>query len=263
MVDAAGIDGPAILLGKSQGAATAIAYAVRHPERVSHLILYGGYARGVFKRGDSAAEGLYRGIIDVFRHGLHDPNPVFQDVFTARFVPDASPEQRAWFNALCQKTTTAERAESILLARGDVDVMDLLPKVKAKVLVLHQEDDQVCPVREGRLIASRIPNAEFAALPGRNHIIQADEPSWAAFCAHVDRFLETGVPASPDGLTEREAAILDLICAAKSNKVIAHELGISEKTVRNHATHIFEKLGVRSRQEAMVRMAAQRSGGMA
>lgn len=252
VIDAAGIDQPFALLGISQGAPTAITYAIRHPERVSHLILFGGYARGTACRGDPEAEALYRAVVEVFRHGLHNPNPTFQDIFTARFVPDATPEHRQWFNELCQKSTDPETGANLLLARSKLDVTDLLPQITVPTLVMHVEGDQACPIAEGKLMARNIPGAEFTALPGRNHILQPDEPGWTVFQDRIQDFLGTATPRRDASLTDREAAILDLICEAKSNKVIAYELGISEKTVRNHATRIFDKLGVRSRQEAIL-----------
>ena len=252
VIDAAGLDEPFALLGISQGAPTAISYAIRYPERVSHLILFGGYARGTARRNDPEAEALNRAVVEVFRHGLNNPNPTFQDVFTARFIPDASAEARQWFNELCQKTTDPEIGANLLLARSQIDVTELLPQVTVPTLVMHVEGDQACPIAEGKLMARSIPGAEFTALPGNNHILQSSEPGWAVFRDRIEAFLGTARPATSAALTERENAILALICEAKSNKVIAYELGISEKTVRNHATNIFEKLGVRSRQEAIL-----------
>ena len=103
-------------------------------------------------------------------------------------------------------------------------------------------------------MARKIPNAQFSLLDSENHILQPDEPAWARFCAEVLDFTGAGKTASPANLTEREEAILAEICAAKSNKDIARTLGVSEKTVRNHATNIFAKLGVSSRQEAILKM---------
>ena len=86
VVDAAGIQEPFALLGISQGAAVCIAYAVRHPERVSGLVLYGGYALGSGRRDDAAARE-YRAITELVRVGWGKDNPAFRQVFTSRFVP--------------------------------------------------------------------------------------------------------------------------------------------------------------------------------
>ena len=123
VVEAAELREPFALLGISQGAATCVAYAVRHPERVSHLVLYGGYARGVWRRGDPERERVYRAIIDLVRLGWGKDNPAFRQVFTSRFIPGASDEQVSWFNDLCRKTTTPDVAARILETRGTIEVM--------------------------------------------------------------------------------------------------------------------------------------------
>src|SRR5688572_25045843 len=98
VIDAAKPATPFALLGISQGAAAAISYAAKYPERVSHLILYGGYARGVSRRRNSEKERLYRAMIDLVRLRWGDDNPVFRQVFTSRFLPGGSDEQIGWFN---------------------------------------------------------------------------------------------------------------------------------------------------------------------
>ncbi|MEM1064746.1 MAG: alpha/beta fold hydrolase [Pseudomonadota bacterium] len=253
VIAASQIETPFALLGLSQGATTAIAYAHRHPERVSQLILFGGYARGTFCRGDDEAEILYRGILDVLRTGWHQPVPAFREVFTRKFVPDGPPDRIAWFNDLVLRTTGPDAAQALLLARAEIDVEPLLAEITCPTIVLHCEDDMAVPFEEGARIARGIPGAEFVALPGRNHILQVDEPAWAQFTDAVLSATGCAESAAPD-LTLREREILDLICAALSNKAIARELGVSEKTVRNHATHLFAKLGVASRQEAILKM---------
>src|SRR5262245_30730426 len=125
VVDAAQPDAPFALLGISQGAVACIGYAVRPPERVSHMILYGGYARGLFHRGKPDAEREYRAILEVVRIGWGKSNPAFRQIFTSRFIPDGTQEQIAWFNELCLKTTLPEVAAELLRMRADLDVVDL------------------------------------------------------------------------------------------------------------------------------------------
>ena len=127
---------PFALLGISQGAATCIEYAVKHPERVSRLVLYGAYARGTFHRGDPDKERLYRALIDMTRLGWGKDNPVFRQVFTSRFIPGATDEQIGWFNELCRKTTSPEIAARLLETRASINVVDLLDKVQAPTLIL-------------------------------------------------------------------------------------------------------------------------------
>src|SRR5215204_1327510 len=176
---------PFILLGISQGAATCIAYAVKHPERVSHLILYGGYARGTYHREDSDKARLYRAMIDLVRLGWGSDNPSFRQVFTSRFVPGASDEQLRWFNELCLKTTSPEMAARLLEARANIDVLPLLGAVRTPTLILHSREDDVIPIINGHILAAGIPNAEFIQLDSKNHVLLEKEPAWQRFCAEV------------------------------------------------------------------------------
>ncbi len=255
VIDAARPDGPVTLLGISQGAAACIGYALRHPDRVARIILYGGYARGAYRRGTPESQATYRAMVDLARVAWGSDNPTFRQVFTSRFVPGASAEQLQWFNDLCLKTTTGEIAARLLEARGGMDFEALLAQVQAPTLVLHARDDAVIPVSEGRLLAGAIPGAEFVELDSRNHILLADEPAWKRFQDAVLAF------ARPEGaadaavfaaLSVRERQVLALMGEGLSNTRIAERLRISEKTVRNHASNIFDKLGVWSRAQAIV-----------
>lgn len=260
VVDAAGLRQPFVLLGISQGAGAAVAYAARHPERVSHLVLYGGYVLGAKRRGDADVTRLSQVMEELARMGWDNGNPAFRQLFTSRFIPEGSAEQLDWFNEMCRRSTTPETAVKLLAARAEMDACAYLPRVKTPTLVLHASGDQVVPVSEGRRLASGIAGAEFGLLPSRNHILQEHEPAWAQFCDAVRGFtgLTTGVaPASeaagvPASLSQREREVIALLCEGASNVQIASGLGISEKTVRNHLSHAYEKLGVHSRTAAIV-----------
>ncbi|MFP5375105.1 MAG: alpha/beta fold hydrolase [Gammaproteobacteria bacterium] len=258
VVEAAQIDRPFALLGISQGAATSIAYAIRHPQRVSHLILYGGYAvGGAHESADPDRLALYKAVQDVVRLGWDRDNPAFRQLFTSRFIPGGNAEQIGWFNELCRRTTPTENASALLEARGSVDVRDLLPQVRVPTLVMHASQDQIAPLSQGKHLASRIPDARFIELDSCNHVLLEHEPAWNAFRQAVLEFTGrlTGEQAPDPGLatlTRRERAILALLCQGHSNARIGWDLGISEKTVRNHLSHLYEKLGVHSRAEAIV-----------
>ena len=249
---------PFTLLGISQGAATCIAYAVKHPERVSRLVLYGAYARGTFERGDADKERLYRALIDMTRLGWGKDNPAFRQVFTSRFIPGATDEQVGWFNELCRKTTSPEIAARLLETRATINVVDLLDKVEAPTLILHSRDDDVIPIAEGHILAAGIRGAQFVELDSKNHILLENEPAWERFCDEVLSFMEItdhsvgGEDPAFNSLTAREREVLALITAGLGNAEIAARLSISEKTVRNHVSNIFDKLGVWSRAQAMV-----------
>lgn len=256
IIDAAQPDGPVTLLGISQGAATCIHYALRHPERVERLILYGGYAHGALTRGTPDSVIAHHAMVELARVAWGKENPTFRQVFTSRFIPGGTPEQLEWFNDLCLKTTTGEVVASLLRARSHVDVSASLGAVRAPTLVLHARADEVIPVEEGRLLASGIPGAEFVELDSRNHILLEHEPAWERFCEAVLSFARQ--PEVRDGdsvfaaLSARERQVLGLIAEGLSNADIAAQLQISDKTVRNHASNVFDKLGVWSRAQAIV-----------
>jgi pimeloyl-ACP methyl ester carboxylesterase/DNA-binding CsgD family transcriptional regulator len=255
VIDAARPEGPVSLLGISQGGAACIAYAVRHPERVAKMILYGGYAHGAFMRKTPEHEAAYRAVIHLTRVAWGSDNPTYRQLFSSRFVPGASPEQLQWFNDLCLKTTTGEIAASLLEARARMDVANSLGEIRVPTLVLHARKDAVVPVAEGRFLAEAIPGAEFVELDSRNHILLANEPAWQRFQEAVLAFLRPeDAEAAPafSALSARERQVLALMGNGLSNTDIALRLAISEKTVRNHASNIFDKLGVWSRAQAIV-----------
>ena len=244
---------PFALMGVSQGAAACIAYAVKHPQRVSRLLLYGAYARGPFERGNEEAARLYRAIIDIARVGWTDQNPVFRQVFTSRFIPEATEAQVHWFNELARITTTAEAAGTLLEARAHINVTALLGQVAAPTLVLHARQDSVVPLEEGRLLAAGIPGARFVELDSRNHVLLEHEPAWQRFREEVLAFLGGSArgEAHLAALTQRERDIVAALVSGQTNAQIAASLFISDKTVRNTLTRIYGKLGVQSRTQAM------------
>ena len=255
VVDAAQPDGPVTLLGISQGAAACIGYALRHPERVTRLILYGGYARGAYRRDSPESQAAYRATVNLARVAWGSDNPTYRQLFTSRFVPGASAEQLQWFNDLCLKTTNGEIAARLLEARGETDFEALLGEVHTPTLVLHARNDKVIPLAEGRLLAGSIAGAEFVELDSQNHILLSDEPAWRRFQEAVLAFVRPQAAASAAvfaALSTRERQVLALMGEGLSNVDIASRLHISDKTVRNHASNIFDKLGVWSRAQAIV-----------
>lgn len=254
VIAAAAKQEPMTLIGISRGGATCIAYAAQHPERVSRLILYGAYARGASRRSDSEAEREYRAIVDLVRTSWAKDNPAFRQVFTSRFLPEGTDEQIQWFNELCRKTTSPAVAAPLLESYLQVDVSDLLEQVRVPTLVIHARDDGVVPIREARRVAAAIPHAEFVELDSRNHILLEHEPAWRRFCDAVLDF--TGLHSSAGDafatLSNREREVLSLLTKGMSNASIAERLTISEKTVRNHVTAVFDKLGVWTRAQAIV-----------
>jgi pimeloyl-ACP methyl ester carboxylesterase/DNA-binding winged helix-turn-helix (wHTH) protein len=177
------------LFGASQGCAVSIAYAVKHPERVSKLVLYGGFARGRRLRGDPLDIEQADAMITLMRTGWGAENPAFRQVFTSLFVPGGTPEQVRWFNDLQRNSTSPENAVRIRLVSDYMDVRKLLPLVKAPTLVLHCHDDAVQPFEEGRILAAGIPGARFVGLEGQNHLILETDPGWRRFQEEIAAFL--------------------------------------------------------------------------
>jgi pimeloyl-ACP methyl ester carboxylesterase len=181
VVDAAGYDQFA-LLGGSQGAPTAISYAASHPERVSHLILNGGYALGWRKRPGSNIE-QHEAMVNLMRQGWDSPDPSYRQLFASQFMPNATKEEWEAANESMRVATSPETAARYYQAFGEVDVTALLPRVQARTLVMHVRGDRRVPFESGRQIAAAIPNARFVALPGDDHAFSLGSPA-------ADRYLE-------------------------------------------------------------------------
>jgi pimeloyl-ACP methyl ester carboxylesterase/DNA-binding CsgD family transcriptional regulator len=244
VIDAAGLDRFA-LLGISQGAAIGLVYAARHPERVTDLVLYGGYARGrKFRTPNGRREE--DALIAAIHAGWERPTPTFRRVFSMLFVPDGTPEQMEWYDDLLLHSTTAETAARLYDARGSLDVVDVAPDVRVRTLVVHARDDHVVPVEEGRLLASLIPGAELVLVESANHILLEDEPAWQEFLAALRRFLGTEAPAPSSAavLSRRELEVLELVAAGLTNEAIAARLVLSVRTVERHLANVYAKLGV-------------------
>ncbi|WP_418315161.1 alpha/beta fold hydrolase [Piscinibacter sakaiensis] len=250
VIEALGLERVA-LLAMSQGGAAAIRYAVAHPERVSHLVLMGAYGRGALRREPSDAARLEaQTLVNLIRVGWGGQNPAFREVFTRRFIPRGTTEQLRWWTDLQRLTSSADDAARLLEAFQQVDVTDLARQVRVPTLVIHARGDAAVPFEEGRLLAGLIPGARFLPLDSDNHVLLEDEPAWTTFLTELFAFIGTGDANDP--LTPAEREVLRLVARGLDNHSIAIELGKSEKTVRNQVSSILDKLGLRTRAEAIV-----------
>ena len=255
VIDAAGVKQFA-LFGMAGGGIIAVTYAARHPERVTHLVLHGVPATSKLARGD-----LDHGNTEMkaFEFGWAKENPAFRQLFTSQLLPGATAEQFHAFNDLIRVTTSPGNAARILRVFYELTLREIAPSVRCPTLVTHVRRDGRVPFDQGRELASLIPDARFVPLESQNHVLLEAEPAWQRFVEEFNRFLpsSTNHPTDPivpliDELTERERQVLELVARGLNNQTIGRQLEIAEKTVRNHVTILFSKLGVSSRAQAIV-----------
>jgi pimeloyl-ACP methyl ester carboxylesterase/DNA-binding CsgD family transcriptional regulator len=259
VVDAAELD-QFSLLGTSQGGAVSMAYAVRHPERVRSLVLLGAFARGPLRRDPTPADlESFHAQLKLIEVEWGQDNPAFIQLFTNLFFPNATPEQVRSFNELQRMSCTPEHAARIVSAFSDIDASSYLPQIACPTLVLHTRGDMCAPFDEGLFIASSIPGARLVPLETQSHVPMPGEPSFDRAIEEMDAFLpatrggETGRDGAPfPALTRREREVLGHIAQGSDNAQIAAHLDLSEKTVRNHITNIFDKIGAENRGQAIV-----------
>jgi DNA-binding SARP family transcriptional activator/pimeloyl-ACP methyl ester carboxylesterase len=201
VVDTLGLDRFA-LMGSSKGGPTAMAYAARHPERVSHLVLYGTFAQGWRIIGDDRDTEAHEAVVALVRQGWAQDNPAIRQYMTSYFLPDATREEMGWLNDLQRISAPAENAARLLQALGEFNVLDLLPGIAAPTLVLHCRGDVAVPFEQGQLIASRIPRARFVALESGNHVLLPRDPAWARFVSEVRGFLGYEAAEGPKPVTQ-------------------------------------------------------------
>jgi len=189
VVEAAGVERFA-LLGISQGGAVAIAYAIRHPERVSHLVLLGAFSRGLTARGTEEQMAGRRALQTLVRLDWGKNNPDFKSMFTRFYIPhNSTPEQQQWFNDLQRISASPENAARIMTMIDEISIRQLLPLVSVPTIVFHGDHDRVIPAEEGRILAAEIPGARFVPLNTGNHILLAEEPAWRVFLEELGAFL--------------------------------------------------------------------------
>ncbi|HUP01146.1 MAG TPA: alpha/beta fold hydrolase [Gemmatimonadota bacterium] len=189
VVEAAGLERFA-LLGISQGCAVSIAYAIRHPERVTRMVLHGGYAKGWRLRTDREEEiGWREGLVEMIRTGWGRDVDTFRRIFASIYIPGGTPEQQRWWTELQRVSTSPENAVRLLKTLSTIDIWKLLPEVQVPTLVTHCRGDVGVPFDAGRALAARIPGARFLPLASDNHLVLEQEPAWPVWLSAVRSFL--------------------------------------------------------------------------
>lgn len=254
VADAAGLDRFS-LVGICQGGAVAIAFAAHQPQRVRSLVLYGTYARGRNRRSDLPLEPeKAKVMLEMLRIGWGDEDHAFMRAFATQFQPEGSIEHlRSWCE-LQRMATSADNAVALTQIMFDIDILEDAARIVCPTLVAHAGRDAVAPFEEGRLLARTIPAARLVALDSPNHFMLPTEPAWRLLVETLHDFLpeEEAAYGPFAGVTPRERDVLGFVARGLDNHQIGAHLGISEKTVRNHVSALFAKLGVESRAQAIV-----------
>ena len=245
------------MLGMTGGGALAVTYAVRHPQQVSRLVLFGAYLLGRTARSRTKEQREETELVlRLIELGWGQDSPTFQQLFTYQFLPEGSAEQLRAFNELMRHSAFPNHAALLLRAWFGADITNLAPLVRTPTLVLHACGDLRIPYDQGRSLAASIPGARFVSLDSRNHIVLEQEPAWQQLVAELDAFLLAPAPVtrapSLDGLTTREQAVMGVLLMGLNTPDMAERLGISEKTLRNHLSTIYSKLGVSNRAQAII-----------
>jgi len=247
------------LLGLCQGGAVAVAFAARPPQRVSRLVLYDAFPYGAFV--EDAGESLARQaqvLGQMIELGWGRRAGAFREVFAGLLMPNADMREQKWIGELQRRSATPKMACRLWNSFNAFDVRAAAAQVTAPALVFHVRGDAMVPFEAGRRLAAALPNSRFVPLEGTNHILRADEAAWPVFTRELNDFLaaDESHGGTKGGeladLTPREREILDAIARGLTNTEIAQRLCISEKTVRNHVTHVFSKLGAEHRAQAVV-----------
>ena len=177
------------ILGVSQGCAVSIAYAIRNPNKVSHLILIGGFSRGKGQRGDPSYEEKSKMEQTMILSGWEDENPAFRQYFTTSMIPEGSKEQMDSFNNIMKITTSAKNAAKISSVNDQIDVSDILSKLEVPTLIFHCTEDARVPISEGKFMAANIKNSKFIPIKSKNHVLLETEQGWDLFKEEVTKFL--------------------------------------------------------------------------
>jgi DNA-binding CsgD family transcriptional regulator/pimeloyl-ACP methyl ester carboxylesterase len=243
--------------GAAAASLASIAYSARHPQRVTHLVLSAPIARGRLHPNSTPQEqDRFLAFVKLIELGWGENNPAFRQILCTQMFPRATTEQMDELTELFRISASPRHAARMAMATGQADVSALLPQIACPALILHCRGSVLIPIEEARLIASSIPHARLVMLDTNNYLPLEGEQAFGALVAEFDAFLPRQSKVSTDAtltnLTRREREVLNLLARGLDNSDIATHLEVAEKTVRNTVSHIFDKLSVKSRAQAIV-----------
>jgi pimeloyl-ACP methyl ester carboxylesterase/DNA-binding CsgD family transcriptional regulator len=244
------------LLALCGGSAVALAYAAKHPDRVTHLVIHGGYALGPMRRpGASHVREVYESIAKLVEFGWEATSPAIRQMIALQFLPDATPEHYRAFHEFARASLSSDSFARRFRVLYDLDVAPLARRVGCPTLVTHSTHDPWVPIEEGQYLASLIPQAQFVPIRSQNHLLLEHEPGWRHWLDELRSFIPANTANSPvfNELTPRERALVDLMARGLSNIEIASTLELSPKTIKNYINSVFAKLDVVSRAQLIVR----------
>lgn len=255
VVEAAGLERFGVV-SMTGGAGLGVVHAARHPGQVERLLVYAGYVEGRLARATTPEQReeteLLLKLIEV---GWGQDNPLFRQLFTYQFLPDGTPEHLRAINELMRHSASASSAARLLRGFFNADIAAEAAQVACPTLVIHPRHDHRIPFEQGRALAALIPGARFVPIDSRNNVLLAEEPGWPLFAREFQAFFarrDDARAGSIDGLTSRESSVLEALAQGLDTEAMAVRLGMSEKTLRNHLSTIYGKLGVSNRSQAIV-----------
>lgn len=244
------------LFGMSMGAATSIAYAARHPEQVTHLVLFSGFATSVFSTPNVSQQAIDEAelVIKSAELGWNSPKSVFRKLFVAQLLGNPTPEQQLELEERMKLSMTPDMAVAYLRNNFSIDVREQCAQLKVPTLVFHCRKDEMIGFEQGRKMASRIAGSRFVPLEAQGHVLLSTEPAMKVFEAELAAFLGTG--GTPPKLTPRQIEVLHEIAAGRTDKEVAKGLNLSPRTVEMHVASAMKALGCSTRTEAVHRAGA-------
>lgn len=240
VVRAAGLERFA-LVGRITGSLPAVRYAAEYPDRVSHLVLWNGFVRNV-------DHGQGPRLKSLFAMAGEDWELFTESISQAAMGWHDSEAARAWADVL-RSATTQHAFLASLEARRSWDVSGVLGAVRAPTLVLLDEHNRLASAPRCRELAAGIANARMQSVRGVGGMPGPDT------VALIEQFIgtvgQTASATAPAPLTSRELQVLGLVASGASNTAIAARLDISVNTVTRHLTHVYAKIGVENRVQAI------------